>query len=101
LFSTPNLPEALVIINVRYDTIRYATEYYIKRMDVFNAEPIARAKIMFLGNSITEFGDWQKLLNDPTVVNRGIAADNTFGVIDRLEDVISRHPKKLFYRNRH
>lgn len=81
--------------SIVYDTIRYAPEYYKERMDVFKAEPIVKGNIIFLGNSITEYGDWKKLLNDPTVVNRGIAADNTFGVLDRLEDVISRQPKKL------
>jgi len=43
-----------------------------------------------------EFGDWKKLLNDSTVINRGIAADNSFGVLDRLEEVINLKPEKLF-----
>jgi lysophospholipase L1-like esterase len=81
---------------IPYDTIRYAREYYKTRMDVFKTEPIVKGKVILLGNSLTEFGDWQKLLNDPTAVNRGIAADNTFGVLERLDDVISRQPKKLF-----
>ena len=81
--------------SIVYDTIRYAPEYYKERMGVFKAEPIVKGKIIFLGNSLTEYGDWPKLLNDPTVVNRGIAADNTFGVLERLDDVISRQPKKL------
>jgi lysophospholipase L1-like esterase len=49
-----------------------------------------------LGNSITEFGDWKELLHDTSVVNRGIAGNNTYGVLARLEDVIERKPEMLF-----
>jgi lysophospholipase L1-like esterase len=80
----------------RYDTIRYAKKHYAKRVALFTSEPIRKASIIFLGNSIMEFEDWRKPLHDTTVVNRGIAADNTFGVLDRLEDVIIRQPSKLF-----
>jgi len=80
----------------RYDTIRYAREHYAKRVARFQQEPVRKGRIVFLGNSITEFGDWKKLLNDSTVINRGIAADNTFGVLDRLDDVMALQPCKLF-----
>jgi lysophospholipase L1-like esterase len=84
--------------HIRYDTIRYEREYYQQRVALFEREPVQKGRIIFLGNSITEFGDWKKLLNDSTVINRGIAADNTFGVLDRLEDVITRQPAKLFIK---
>lgn len=84
--------------NIVYDTIQYAKEYYQKRMVLFKSEPVVKGKIIFLGNSITEFGDWQKLLNDSMVINRGIAGDNTFGVLARLDDVITREPSKLFIK---
>ena len=82
--------------NVRYDTIRYARNYYAKRVTLFKSEPVRKERIIFLGNSIMEFGDWQTLLHDTTVINRGIAADNSFGVLDRLDDVIIRQPSRLF-----
>lgn len=82
----------------RYDTIRYAKEYYAERVALFESEPVKKGRIILLGNSITEFGDWKKLLNDSTIVNRGIAGDNTFGVLDRLNDVIVRKPSKLFIK---
>lgn len=84
--------------NIVYDTIQYAKEYHQKRLTLFKSEPMVKGKIIFLGNSITQFGEWQKLLNDSTVVNRGIAGDNTFGVLARLDDVINREPSKLFIK---
>jgi lysophospholipase L1-like esterase len=80
----------------RYDTIRYLRDHYAQRMKVFAAEPLVTGGLVFLGNSITEFGDWKKLTGDSTAVNRGIAADNSFGVLDRLDEVIARQPRKLF-----
>jgi lysophospholipase L1-like esterase len=82
--------------NIRYDTIQYAKEYYQKRVAVFNNEPVLKHRIIFIGNSLTQFGDWSKLLDDSTVVNRGIAGDNTYGVLARLNDIIIRKPAKLF-----
>jgi len=78
------------------DQSKYMSSHYRERTAAFNAEPVVKGRIIFLGNSITEFGDWQKLLNDPSVVNRGIAGDNTFGVLARLQDIITRRPSKIF-----
>jgi len=80
----------------RYDTVRFAREHYEKRIVRFRREPLSQGGIIFLGNSLTEYGDWKKLLGDPGVVNRGIAADNSFGMLERLEEVIARRPKELF-----
>lgn len=78
-----------------YDTIPYAFEHHQKRLALFAAEPFARGQTIFMGDSQVEFGDWKKYCNDSTVLNRGIAGDNTFGVLDRLESVIQRLPSKL------
>jgi lysophospholipase L1-like esterase len=81
-----------------YDTIPYVPEYYAKRIALFKSEPMVSGKIIFLGNSITQFGDWKKLLKDSTVINRGIAGDITFGVLERLDEVIALQPSKLFIK---
>jgi len=80
----------------KYDTVRFAPAHYQERVALFKSELQQQGGIVFLGNSITEYADWQRLLNDARVVNRGIAGDNTFGMLDRLQEVISRHPSKLF-----
>ena len=80
----------------RFDSVRYIPEYYQKRMEVFSKESARRGGIVMLGNSIMEFGDWKRLFADSGVVNRGIAGDNTFGMLERLSDVIARRPAKLF-----
>jgi lysophospholipase L1-like esterase len=79
-----------------YDTIPNLPEHYLKRSAEFVKEPVVTGKVMFLGNSITEGGNWAELTGDNTVINRGIGGDVTFGVIKRLDDVIIRKPSKLF-----
>lgn len=79
-----------------FDTIGFIPEHYPQRIAVFEKEPLETGHIIFLGNSITEMGNWKQLTNDTTVLNRGISGDITFGVLKRLEDVIKRQPSKLF-----
>ena len=79
-----------------FDTIPFIPEHTLQRLEQFKKEPVTKGGIIFLGNSITEMGNWSKLLNDTTVINRGIGGDVTFGVLKRLDDVTIRQPKKLF-----
>jgi hypothetical protein len=64
-----------------FDTTGFIPELYTQRVALFEKEPVFTGRIIFLGNSITQIGNWKKLLNDSTVINRGIAGDITFGVL--------------------
>ena len=44
-------------------------------------------KTMMLGDSITDEGRWDELLNIDTVQNRGISGDTTSGVLERLDSI--------------
>lgn len=79
-----------------FDTIGFIPEHYPQRMALFAQEPVVPGRTIFLGNSITEIGNWKKLLNDSTVLNRGIGGDITYGVLKRLDDIIRRQPSKVF-----
>ncbi|MBS1519533.1 MAG: hypothetical protein JST50_00945 [Bacteroidetes bacterium] len=78
------------------DTTPFIPEHRQPRLDLFTKEPIVTGKIIFLGNSITEMGNWKKVTGDTTVINRGIGGDITFGVLKRLKDITDRKPSKLF-----
>jgi lysophospholipase L1-like esterase len=79
-----------------FDTTAFIPDHGARRMALFAREPVVRGGILFLGDSITEGGQWGELLGDPSVVNRGIGGDITFGVMKRLDEVIRRAPSKLF-----
>ncbi|WP_461790523.1 GDSL-type esterase/lipase family protein [Pedobacter sp.] len=78
-----------------YDTT-YRPAKYKELVEKFNADPKSKKDYIFLGNSITAGTDWSKLLNLPQAKNRGISGDITFGVLERLQEVIDRKPAKVF-----
>jgi len=79
-----------------FDTTGFLPDHYTQRRAMFEKQLVVTGRIIFLGNSITEMGNWEKLLNDTTVINRGIGGDITYGVLDRLDDIIKRKPSKVF-----
>ncbi len=79
-----------------YDTLPNLPEHYVERCELFKTEPIVKGKVIMVGNSITEGGNWKALLKDTTVINRGISGDVTFGVLNRIKEVTDRKPSKLF-----
>ncbi len=74
----------------------YRPGKYVELVAKFKADPKSKKDIIFLGNSITAGTDWAKLLDLPQAKNRGISGDITFGVLERLQDVIDGKPAKIF-----
>ncbi|MBT1702409.1 GDSL-type esterase/lipase family protein [Chryseosolibacter indicus] len=79
-----------------FDTTSFMPEHYAQRIAQFKKEPVITGQIVFLGNSITEGANWSELLENKSVINRGIGGDITYGVLKRLDDIIIRKPSKLF-----
>ncbi|MFA7361617.1 MAG: GDSL-type esterase/lipase family protein [Candidatus Kapaibacterium sp.] len=70
--------------------------YYKTKRSIFEIMPNDTNKIIFLGNSITNFCDWRELFGNENIINRGINGDVINGVIDRLDGILSSNPKKIF-----
>lgn len=70
--------------------------YYHQRLTLFKSLPLPQNSIVFLGNSITDGGEWAELFDDPRIINRGINGDITTGVLNRLGDVVKDKPQKIF-----
>lgn len=71
-------------------------EYNYQRRSLFEVLPVLSSDIVFLGNSITDGCEWAELFNNRHVKNRGISADRSGWLLDRLDPIIEGHPKKLF-----
>lgn len=80
---------------VKWDST-YRPGKYAELVAKFKADPKSKKDFIFLGNSITAGTDWAKLLDLPQAKNRGISGDITFGVLERLQDVIDGKPAKIF-----
>ena len=74
----------------------YANGYYVKRLKYFETLPVQKNPIVFLGNSITEVGQWQDVSGVKNVINRGISGDNSYGVFYRLDPILKQRPSKIF-----
>lgn len=97
LWMLPSISALAQLTNQHiYDTVPNVPHHYLKMVDKFRSEPIVTGRIIFLGNSITEGGDWASLTGNPSVINRGISGDNTYGILQRLDDVTKRKPSKVF-----
>jgi len=72
------------------------SEYNFQRRSLFEKLPVTSKDIVFLGNSITDGGEWSELLGNPRVKNRGISGDRTSWMLDRLDPIVGGQPRKLF-----
>lgn len=70
--------------------------YYNQRRTLFELLPDTKKEIVFLGNSITDGGEWIELFNNKRCKNRGISGDVTEGVLFRLDEVTRSKPAKVF-----
>ena len=71
-------------------------DYWRQRVSLFDKLPVTASDIVFLGNSITDGGEFQELFGMENVLNRGIRSDRINGVKKRLDQVVKGHPKMIF-----
>ncbi|MBF0553388.1 MAG: hypothetical protein HQK96_02390 [Nitrospirae bacterium] len=51
-------------------------------------------KIVFLGDSLTAFADWNELFSNGNIINQGVGGDTSRDIYNRLGAVINVAPKK-------
>ena len=69
------------------------TERRLSQFEVLSTNPVA---VVFVGDSITEGGLWSEWLPDVDVINRGIIGNTTQDILDRMHQIVSVKPDKLF-----
>lgn len=70
--------------------------HYNRAVDQFELLPVEPGDTVFLGDSLTEFGTWSALFPNTRVRNRGIAGDDTAGVLARLDELTAGKPARVF-----
>ena len=70
--------------------------YWHQRVTLFETLPVHESDIVFLGNSITDGGEFAEIFEMDNCINRGIRSDIINGVVKRLDQVTKGHPKKIF-----
>lgn len=70
--------------------------YYYHKKENFESLPNTENEIIFLGNSLTDGNEWSEMFENPNVKNRGIGGDDTDGILDRISEVTTSQPAKVF-----
>lgn len=70
--------------------------YWQHRADLFRRLPNPEGEVVFLGDSITDGGEWKALTGLPEATNRGISGDTAWGIMARLGEVTEGQPAKVF-----
>ena len=70
--------------------------YYHQRAGLFNVMSGTKGGVYFVGNSITDGAEWSEIFGDANIRNRGISADISAGVLNRIQTLIERRPDKVF-----
>ncbi|MEA5597498.1 GDSL-type esterase/lipase family protein [Rivularia sp. UHCC 0363] len=70
--------------------------YYKHKKSQFEILPLSNDSIIFLGDSLTDEGEWVELLGNCHIKNRGISGDTTGRILNRLDAIIQTKPKQVF-----
>lgn len=74
----------------------YKTTYWVQKVTLFRLLPNTPGEIIFLGNSITDIGEWAEIWQNHRVKNRGISGDVCAGVFARLDEVCESRPSRIY-----
>lgn len=74
----------------------FLRDYYLNKVSHYQALERKEGRIVFLGDSLTDRCEWAELLGRCDIVNRGIDADTTDGVLQRLGEITGMKPAKIF-----
>lgn len=92
LFKTTNIASAFISL----DPNDFETDVYTETISKFEYIPLEKADVVFMGDSIVGRGLWNEYFNDVVVANRGVGTDTTFGMVNRVDQVVNLNPKKIF-----
>ena len=74
-----------LVLYDRNETNERNREYRIKIYEKFSP-PVDS---VFIGDSITEYGEWNDFFSSKNLSNRGVAGDTTEDILRRLDSIIS------------
>ena len=78
------------------DPSDFESDMYVETVSKFENITLTEADIVFMGDSIVGRGLWNEYFNDFVVANRGVGTDTTFGMVNRVDQVINLNPDKVF-----
>lgn len=80
-------------------TVSASDQYRRHRYNHFKGLSTNEESIVFVGNSITDMGNWPEAFgNDPRIVSRGVSGGFSYEVLANVYNWIIGHPAKVFIK---
>ncbi|MCM3744005.1 GDSL-type esterase/lipase family protein [Sporosarcina luteola] len=76
--------------------VKRDSAYYFTKKSVFEQSTASDVDKVFIGDSITDYGEFQEYFPAEVVLNRGIRNDVAKGVLDRIGEVVDRNPREAY-----
>jgi lysophospholipase L1-like esterase len=86
----------LLLAVTRIAVERVAHAHHAQKVSFFTRYPVKPGDIVFLGDSITDGARWDELFPGLPVKNRGINANLTTNVLERMDNIVAGHPRAIF-----
>jgi len=77
-------------------SVKGASAYYLTKKSVFEQSNVKDVDKIFIGDSITDYGEFQEYFSNEVVLNRGIRNDVSKGVVKRINEVVGRNSKEAY-----
>ncbi len=78
------------------DSVDNNSFYTVDRKSLFETLPKSETDIVFVGDSLTDFCEWQEFFRTVSISNRGLAGDTSRGVLNRIDSILESRPQKIF-----
>jgi hexosaminidase len=86
----------ILLVVTRLATERLIRQHHGQKRDFFQNYSIRAGDIVFAGDSLTDGARWDELFPGKPIKNRGINADMTTGLLERIEDITTGKPAAIF-----
>lgn len=72
------------------------SNYYLHKKDIFDSQHSENGDKIFVGDSITDYGEFHEYFSNEVILNRGISRDNSKGVLNRIDKVVKINAKEVY-----
>ena len=96
LLITLLISTIILLVITKLTTERLISQHHGQKKDFFIHHPIQSRDIVFIGDSLTDGARWDEVFPSLPIKNRGINADLTTGVLNRLPEILDGKPKAIF-----
>jgi lysophospholipase L1-like esterase len=70
----------------------------LRTKSLYELMPRIDSSIVFIGDSLTQGGNWAEMFQNPRIRNRGVGDESAEGILERIDEILTPPPKKIFFQ---